>query len=73
MSIKNLHSSRAIIVSVVLFWIICLTYFACKPDEKHKLDNPISSAESVIKTRDTFLGEQNCVECHQEQFKDWEN
>ncbi|MEQ9286631.1 MAG: tetratricopeptide repeat protein [Cyclobacteriaceae bacterium] len=74
MSIKKLQFSRAIGFTVILFWSSTLVYFSCQPENKEgKKEGLSDKKESVLKTRDMFLGEQNCMDCHQDQYHDWEN
>ncbi|MFY0652061.1 MAG: tetratricopeptide repeat protein [Cyclobacteriaceae bacterium] len=64
----------SLILGIAVFWLTVIIYFACdseKPRAKVSMETA-SSAESVLETRKSFVGEQRCVECHQDQYHDWE-
>lgn len=67
-------SSRPLVIAVILFWTVTFVYFGCQPEKKSSQnENIVKSKQSVLKTRDMFLGEQNCMDCHQDQYHDWED
>lgn len=74
MSFKKIKFSKAIGFSVILFWSSTLVYFSCQPEKKEgKKEGLSDNKESVLKTREMFIGEQNCMDCHQDQYHDWGN
>lgn len=75
MKFKITHSQIAISNRFVILVTACLSVvFSCKENSNyetvHEKDSVFLSGKLI--PDDHFLGDKNCKECHQEEFKDWQ-
>jgi len=58
----------------IVFWLIFFSFISCKDEGKY--ENLSEKSEGFISTKEIpdsyFLGDNNCKECHQQEFKDWQ-
>ncbi len=75
MKLVSSNSSKKSNLQIIILLLVCIiVLFSCKDNSEykgvHEKENIFVSAKQIPDSH--FLGDNNCKECHQDEFKDWQ-